>query len=130
MGNPHFVVFGSEALLGRIGEFGPALQEHGEFPGGINVEFASRDRDSIRARVWERGAGETLSCGTGAAAVASAGPDALRPGERIEVQYPGGPLTVARSGEGGLILSGRVLNEGSSLYSAESTETESAWGAE
>ena len=130
LGNPHFVVFCDDGLRSRIGEFGPALQEHGEFPGGINVEFATREGDSLRVRVWERGAGETLSCGTGAAAVASAGPEALRRGHSVRLLYPGGTLTVAAMEHGGLTLSGQVVNEGIALYPAAETDLEIARGAQ
>ncbi|MBP5382136.1 MAG: diaminopimelate epimerase [Bacteroidales bacterium] len=70
LGNPHFVVFVPDADDVEIRRFGPVI-EH-SVRGGINVEFASVRPDGIRMRVWERGSGMTLACGTGACATAAA----------------------------------------------------------
>jgi diaminopimelate epimerase len=88
VGNPHAVVQGDPAEIGRIG---PLLERHPRFPGGTNVQVARIDRPgSVSARVWERGVGETSSSGTSAVAVAAA-----TQGEgETEVSFPGGPLRV------------------------------------
>lgn len=71
VGNPHFVVFCGDAAAVDPSEHGPAIERC--FPGGINVEFASVEEPGrIRMRVWERGSGITLACGTGACATAAA----------------------------------------------------------
>lgn len=73
MGNPHCVVFVDEPTDELVHTTGPLLEGHVAFPNKTNVEFAEViDREHVRMRVWERGAGETLACGTGACATAVA----------------------------------------------------------
>lgn len=95
LGNPHFVLFGgfSEADFHR---FGPILVSHKAFPAGANISFADLEApDRIRLRVWERGAGPTLACGTGATAtVAVAWLEKRVAGRRIAVDLPGGRLLI------------------------------------
>lgn len=112
VGNPHWVFLADDSLQQRVAELGSRLQDHERFPGGVNVEFAVREGESFRVRVWERGVGETLSCGTGALAVASAGPAAIAPGEIRRIRYPGGELQVRSGEDGRLYLGGEVLREG------------------
>lgn len=74
MGNPHAVVWVNSVKRLDLAQIGPEFEYHGRFPRRVNVEFAQVvDREHIIVRVWERGAGETLACGTGACAVAAAG---------------------------------------------------------
>jgi diaminopimelate epimerase len=74
MGNPHCVLFVDEATDDLVHTVGPALETHEFFPNRTNVEFVEVvDRTHLRMRVWERGAGETLACGTGASASLVAG---------------------------------------------------------
>lgn len=69
MGNPHSVIYVEDAPTFELATFGPLLEAHPYFPRKINVEFASvTARDRVEMRVWERGAGPTLACGTGACA--------------------------------------------------------------
>lgn len=69
MGNPHCVVFQKEVDSWPVEKRGPGFENHPAFPRRINTEFAAvLDREHIRMRVWERGSGETLACGTGACA--------------------------------------------------------------
>jgi diaminopimelate epimerase len=88
VGNPHAVVVGDPAEIGRIG---PLLERHARFPAGTNVQIARIDRTGhVTARVWERGVGETASSGTSAVAVAAA-----THGEgEVAVAFPGGTLDV------------------------------------
>lgn len=73
MGNPHGVVFLDDIDSLAIEKIGPAFENHARFPDRINTEFVQLDnRRHVRMRVWERGSGETLACGTGACAVAVA----------------------------------------------------------
>jgi diaminopimelate epimerase len=94
-GNPHAILFElpSEAEIARIG---PRLATHAAFPRGTNVEFAKIGEDDIDLVVWERGAGLTLACGTGACAtVAVACAKKLaRYGVAVTVRLPGGALTI------------------------------------
>jgi len=73
MGNPHLVVFVDDITQVDLPAIGPKLENHPLFPGRVNVEFAQwTDEDKIRMRVWERGSGITMACGTGACATAVA----------------------------------------------------------
>ena len=73
MGNPHCVIFQDEVDDFPVEEWGPAFENHPAFPRRTNTEFARvLDRNHIRMRVWERGSGETMACGTGACATLAA----------------------------------------------------------
>ena len=79
MGNPHCILFVDDAATAPVDQLGPRIERHPLFPNRINVEFAQViDRSHIRMRVWERGIGVTLACGTGACATAGGG-GAARP---------------------------------------------------
>lgn len=95
MGNPHCVMFVEEVDRARVGEIGPAIERHDLFPKRTNVEFAQVVGDGhIRMRVWERGAGETLACGTGASAMLVAAVlNGLSPRKAV-VHLRGGDLKV------------------------------------
>jgi diaminopimelate epimerase len=74
MGNPHCVLFVKDADAAPVALLGPAIERHPWFPSRTNVEFVERRSDTaLRMRVWERGAGITLACGTGACAAVVAG---------------------------------------------------------
>jgi diaminopimelate epimerase len=93
LGNPHCVVFADEITDDLVLGLGPQIGHHAAFPRRANVEFARVNRpDDVTARVWERGSGETLACGTGACAVAVAGVLTGRTGRRVTVRLPGGDL--------------------------------------
>lgn len=73
MGNPHTVVFVEDVKGLELEKIGPKFEQHERFPQRVNTEFARvLDRETVEMRVWERGSGETLACGTGACAVAVA----------------------------------------------------------
>lgn len=107
MGNPHCVIFlepGREVEVPRIG---PLLERHPYFPQGVNVEFCRvESRDQVRVRVWERGAGETMACGTGACATLVAGVLEKKLNRRAEVILPGGVLNIYWSPEGPVFMEG------------------------
>ena len=91
VGNPHGVVFCQEPAVVDLGQVGPVLERL--FPGGINVEFAApRGQDRLEVRVWERGSGITLACGTGACAALAAAVKTGRCARRCAVRLPGGVL--------------------------------------
>ncbi len=99
MGNPHAVIQVDEVAHAPVHTLGPALERHRRFPRGVNVGFMEiRGRDRIGLRVWERGAGETLACGTGACAAVVAGRLAGRLDTRVTVELPGGRLQVEWAG--------------------------------
>ncbi len=95
MGNPHCVVFVEDVGGYPVKEIGPRLERHPSFPQRTNVEFAQvLDAGRIRARVWERGVGETMACGTGACAVLVAANLVGLAGRAAAVTLPGGELEV------------------------------------
>jgi diaminopimelate epimerase len=112
MGNPHLVLFVEEdPERYHVEHLGPALEHHEWFPERVNVEFARvRDEATIDVRVWERGVGETLSCGTGACAVAVAAREAGFVRSRATVRFRGGSLTVERRDDGEVLLGGPVAH--------------------
>jgi diaminopimelate epimerase len=94
LGNPHLVVLGPDPATVNVAELGPALEA--SEPGGQNVEFVALGpaRDEITMRVWERGVGETLACGTGACAAAVAVHHWDRTGTQVTIHQPGGDVAV------------------------------------
>lgn len=101
LGNPHAVVFVDDPASVPVAELGARIGADAGFPAGCNVEFAAvRARDLIELRVWERGVGETLACGTGAAAAAAVAHRLGKVGSRTTVRVPGGDLEVKLDTEG------------------------------
>ena len=94
MGNPHFVVLVDPASA-PVTTHGPLLEHDARFPAGTNVEFVRVNAtDELEMRVWERGVGETLSCGTGACAAAASARRRALVGEHVSVHVSGGVLDV------------------------------------
>jgi diaminopimelate epimerase len=95
MGNPHCVIFLKELSSFPVEKYGPVIENLPIFPERTNVEFAKVLRKGeVQMRVWERGVGETLACGTGAAAVAVAGALTGRTDRKILIHLLGGDLKV------------------------------------
>ncbi len=101
MGNPHAVQVVTDVETAPVGVEGPAIEQHPRFPQRVNAGYMQIiDRATIRLRVWERGAGETLACGTGACAAVVAG---IRLGwldAQVEVDTRGGRLDIEWAGIG------------------------------
>lgn len=97
MGNPHWVLLVADPATAAVLDHGPRLEHDPRFPNRTNVEFVAPTpgaRDEITMRVWERGVGETRSCGTGACAAAVVAHRRGLVGARVTVHVPGGDLTV------------------------------------
>jgi diaminopimelate epimerase len=95
VGNPHCVVFVEKVDDFRVQIAGPKIENHGLFPKKTNVEFAQvLNRSELKVRVWERGCGETLACGTGACAAVAAGNLLRKVGNKVRVHLVGGDLEV------------------------------------
>lgn len=95
MGNPHCVVFVPDLDAVFFDTLGPKLETHPAFPRKTNVEFVQViNNEKVKVRVWERGAGPTLACGTGACAVVVAGSLSGRTARKVTVGLPGGDLEV------------------------------------
>ncbi len=95
MGNPHIVFFVDEITDKMVLEDGPKIEVHELFPNKVNVEFAEvLDKNNIKMRVWERGSGETLACGTGACATGVAAVLNSLTDRKVNIHALGGTLTV------------------------------------
>ncbi|MBR5393381.1 MAG: diaminopimelate epimerase [Prevotella sp.] len=93
MGNPHYVIFTDD--IDQVSEIGPILEHHPSFPQRCNIEFARVEPDGgIRTRVWERGSGITMACGTGACATAVAACITGRAGRKSNIIMDGGTLHI------------------------------------
>jgi diaminopimelate epimerase len=110
MGNPHAVSFLSRPVADfPLSEIGPQVENHPIFPERVNFEIARvLNRNKIEARVWERGAGETLSCGSGACAIAAIAKLKGYTDNEVDITLTGGNLTINMDGVGELYLSGPV----------------------
>ena len=97
VGNPHAVLFVEDIAAAPLTTLGPLLERHPAFPGGVNVEFVQvLDGEHLRMRVWERGSGVTMACGTGACASAAAAVKKgfCKAGAPIFVELDGGVLEI------------------------------------
>jgi len=108
MGNPHCVLFVADVAKAPVGELGPQLERHMHFRKGTNVDFVHVADGALHVRTWERGVGETASCGTGAAASVVAARATDRCTTPVRVHTRGGVLSVDWDGDGELVLSGPV----------------------
>jgi diaminopimelate epimerase len=101
MGNPHAVLLVPDVDTAPVLTLGPLIEAHPRFARKVNVGFLEVcSRAQVRLRVFERGAGETLACGTGACAAVVAGIAQGLLDERVDVQALGGRLTITWAGEG------------------------------
>ena len=111
MGNPHAVAF----IQQPVDEFplhtvGPKVEHHPMFPRRVNFEIVNVEDDGqLKARVWERGSGETLACGTGACAIAVASRLLRHTADGVDITLPGGMLNVTWDGEGEVYLEGDAV---------------------
>ncbi len=101
MGNPHCVIDVADVATARVAELGPRIEVHERFPERVNVGFRHVvNRSTIDLRVFERGTGETLACGTGACAAVVSAQAAGRLDDTVTVNLPGGQLVVSWRGPG------------------------------
>ena len=104
IGNPHAIHWVEDTQEAHVQTLGPRIECADAFPAGTNVEFASIvDSDEIELRVWERGVGETLACGTGAAATAFLAHEQGRVGSAVTLRLLGGTLQVELAADGAWI---------------------------
>ena len=119
MGNPHVVFFVEDAETAPVREAGSLIEHHPLFPEGVNVGFAQvKAKDRIRLKVWERGAGLTKACGTGACAALVACARRNLTGRKAVIETDGGELTVEwRERDGHVIMTGPIEVEGTGVLS-------------
>jgi diaminopimelate epimerase len=117
MGNPHMVFFVADVEALPIEEVGPALERHPLYPERANVGFAEiKAKDRMRLRVWERGAGLTNACGTGACAAVVAAARRGLTGRKVAVEMDGGELVIEwREGDNHVLMTGPVAFEFSGM---------------
>lgn len=114
MGNPHCVVFVDDLASYPVCDVGPRIERHHAFPEKTNVEFVRVSGSDLEVRVWERGAGETQACGTGACAAVVAASSRGLSGRAANVSLPGGYLyidwkeTVFMTGPARRVFEGRI----------------------
>ena len=107
IGNPHAVIFVDDVAQVPLSEWGPVIETDPFFPRRTNVEFVQmRDPDRAQVRVWERGSGATLACGTGACAVGVAGVLTGRFHRAVTLSLPGGDLQVEWAADNRVYLTG------------------------
>ena len=105
MGNPHAVLQVADVQTAPVSTLAPQIQRSSYFPKGVNVGFLQViDRGHVALRVYERGVGETLACGTGACAAVVAGVRLGLLDQSVDVQMPGGVLTISWAGEGAPVM--------------------------
>jgi diaminopimelate epimerase len=110
MGNPHCVVFVDDAAKVPLAELGPRFEQHAFFPRRVNTEFVTvRSPERLAMRVWERGAGATMSCGTGACAGAVAAARTGRTGRHVVVALPGGELEIDWRTDDRVLMTGDAI---------------------
>ena len=110
MGNPHCITFVDELSDDWVLGVGPKVETDPHFPRRVNAEFVQvLSRTEIRMRVWERGSGETLACGTGACAVCVAGVLSGRTERKILAHLPGGDLELHWAEDGHVHMTGPAV---------------------
>ncbi len=117
MGNPHCVIFVENLTDFPVAQFGPLIENYPQFPKRTNVEFVEVvGPGEVRQRTWERGAGETLACGTGAAAVTVAGVLTGRTGRRLINHLLGGDLEMEWTEAGSVLMTGPAVEVFQGVY--------------
>ena len=107
MGNPHAIIWVDDVDEAPVETVGPFVERHAAFPNATNVEFAQVvDEGTVRLRVWERGVGETLACGTGASATGVAAAASGRTGRQTTIALPGGDLRISWADDDHVYMTG------------------------
>jgi len=107
MGNPHCVIFTSDVDKIDLAGSGPSLERHKAFPNRTNVEFVEvLNRNNIKVRVFERGSGPTLACGTGACAALVASVLNKKTSRKVSVHLPGGKLKIEWTKSNRVLMTG------------------------
>lgn len=112
MGNPHFVIFldsDEDVETFDVARYGSILTRHEAFPDGCNIEFAQRKGDVVRMRVWERGSGITMACGTGACATSVAATLTKGASRKNVIRMDGGELTIEWGDDDHIYMTGPAV---------------------
>jgi len=123
LGNPHFVTLVDDLNAVKVEDIGPQIENHAEFPDRINVEFVQIKNDhELIMRVWERGSGITMACGTGACASAAAAHALKKIGKEVTVHLLGGPLNIKIDDTNHILMTGPAETISSGEYEYETKE--------
>ncbi|HMA59636.1 MAG TPA: diaminopimelate epimerase [Halanaerobiales bacterium] len=107
MGNPHMVIYVDDLKDINLKKLGPIIEENPLFKKGTNVEFVKIvSKNELDIKVWERGAGITLACGTGACATAAVSIDQDRVNNNVKINLPGGPLKISKNENNEMMMTG------------------------
>ncbi|RYE87188.1 MAG: diaminopimelate epimerase [Hyphomicrobiales bacterium] len=119
VGNPHAIFWVDDVERFELGRFGPLLENHPIFPERANITLAQViSRDRIKIRVWERGAGLTRACGTAACATGVAAARKGLANRKVQVDLPGGPLTIEwRESDNHILMTGAWSLDGQGVLS-------------
>ncbi|MDR2384391.1 MAG: diaminopimelate epimerase [Tannerella sp.] len=110
IGNPHFVIFVDDINMIDLQEVGPVIENNPEFPDRTNVEFVEiKNKNNVRMRVWERGSGITMACGTGACATLAVCVVKRKTGKMAVVEMDGGNLTIEWDGNNHIQMTGEAV---------------------
>lgn len=111
MGNPHAIIVVEDVDSFYVKKYGPLIEVNRLFPKRINVEFIQViNNEKIKMRVWERGSGETMACGTGASAAAVAANLLGLAGRKVSVELPGGELVIEWKEDNRVYMTGPAVN--------------------
>jgi len=117
MGNPHAVSFVEDLDLYDLKEIGPKIENNENFPNKINLEVVEKKNDKeFIVKVWERGCGETLACGTGACAVYALARKNKKADTEITINLPGGKLFLSENKDGEIIMRGEAKSTFSGIF--------------
>ncbi|HKL13030.1 MAG TPA: diaminopimelate epimerase [Halanaerobiales bacterium] len=107
MGNPHVVIYIDDLKNINLKKLGPIIEENPLFKKGTNVEFVKLlNKNELEVKVWERGAGITLACGTGACATAAVSIDQKKVNNDVKINLPGGPLQIKKNNNNEMMMTG------------------------
>ncbi|WP_260483999.1 diaminopimelate epimerase [Sphingomicrobium flavum] len=110
VGNPHLIFFVDDVDAVPLQELGPRIETDPAFPDRINVNVAETTKDGVKLRTWERGAGLTLACGTGACATAVAAIRRKKAISPVKVTMPGGSLEISWAPDGPILMKGSATH--------------------
>jgi diaminopimelate epimerase len=121
VGNPHAIFWVGDVAGYDLARIGPMLENHPIFPQRANISLAQIvSRERIKVRVWERGAGITIACGTAACAVGVAAARKGLTGRKVVVELPGGPLTIDwRQSDDHILMTGPWSLDGDGIVPAD-----------
>lgn len=110
MGNPHCITIVDKADAIELSKYGPLIENHKQFPERTNVEFIEiQDKNNVKMRVWERGAAETLACGTGACASTVAAILNKKTNKKVNMHLAGGDLIIEWADNGHILMTGPAV---------------------